>query len=163
MARSWRAPGQVMRKILADGPREDRAIAYLLVACVLVVIAQWPRLVRAAAGFELAPGATPPDLQRELIHSFYAWLIIMPLVMYLIAALSHVVAKIFGGKGTWYSSRMALFWSFLATTPALLLWGLTAGFVGPGPALTLVGIIWVAAFTIIWAISLYTAEQANVV
>jgi hypothetical protein len=163
IVRTWRNPAKVIRDILADGPREDRAIAYLMVACFLVFIAQWPRLARLSAGFDLPEGTAVPDLQRGMTYALFAWMMIVPLCMYLLAGLSHVIARLFGGKGTWYSSRIALFWSFLATAPVLLLWGLTAGFVGQGPALTLVGVIWVVALTVIWAISLWTAEQADAV
>jgi len=37
-----------VRAILAQGPREDRALATLLGACVILFIAQWPFHARAA-------------------------------------------------------------------------------------------------------------------
>ncbi len=163
IVRTWRSPAKVIRSILAGGQREDRAIAYLMAACLLVFIAQWPRLARLSAGFDLPTGAQAPDLQREMTYALFAWMMIVPLFMYILAGISHLIALAFGGKGTWYSARIALFWSFLATAPMLLLWGLTAGFVGKGPALDLVGAIWVVAFALIWARSLWTAEQADVV
>ena len=162
MIRTWRRPRQVISKLLAMGQREDRAIAYLMAACFVIFVAQWPRLSRQAAGFEVPEGMEVPELSQLMAYEFLAWLMIWPLVMYVIAALIHVVAKIFGGKGTWYSARLALFWTLLATTPALLLHGLMAGFSGPGPGTDLVGFVWVAAFLIIGFLCLREAEKAPV-
>jgi hypothetical protein len=88
----------------------------------------------------------------------FAWLFIAPLMFYLIAALSHLVARLFKGNGDWFGARLALFWAFLAASPLMLLNGLTAGFVGPGAALTLVGFVWFVAFMVIWLVSLKVAE-----
>ena len=159
--RTWRGPSVVIRKLLAMGQREDRAIAYVMAACLLIFIAQWPRLARYAAGFDLAPGADGPEMSQLVAYEFLAWLMVWPLGFYIIAALSHVVAKAIGGKGTFYSARIALFWTLLATSPVLLLHGMTAGFVGPGPQTNLVGAVWLIAFVVIWFISLRTAEQNN--
>jgi len=101
MMRTWRQPRAVIRKLLSMGHREDRAIAYLMVACLLIFIAQWPRLSRRAAGFDLPVGAEVPELVQLMAYEFLAWLMIWPLGMYLLAAIVHIVAKIFGGKGTW--------------------------------------------------------------
>src|SRR6056297_601672 len=57
-------------------------------------------------------------------------------------------------------SRLALFWTLLATTPAWLLHGLVRGFIGPGPAEQLVGAGLLLAFVTIWGICLREAEIA---
>ena len=41
--------------------------------------------------------------------------------LYLVAGLSHLIARLVGGRGDWYRARMALFWSLLASTPLILL------------------------------------------
>ena len=155
---AWRAPRAVMRTRLAGGPREDRAIAYLLIFCLLVFVAQWPRLVRLSAGFDLPPGAEVPDLTRLMTYELFAWLMVWPLAFYAIAALSHLVARLFGGRGTFSSARMALFWSLLASVPLLLLYGLMAGFLGPVAGTQLVGALWVVGFLYLWLQSLREAE-----
>ncbi len=48
IAAMYRGPGAVMRRQLARGRREDRALAILMAACALVFISQWPALSRAA-------------------------------------------------------------------------------------------------------------------
>ena len=83
-----------------------------------------------------------------------------PLMAYGLAGLSHLVARAFGGRGSWYSARLALFWTLLATTPAWLLHGLVAGFIGPGPALQAVGGLLLVAFLTIWSLTLREAERA---
>lgn len=160
IVRTWRRPRNVMRDLLAMGQREDRAIAYLMVACVLIFIAQWPRLTRLSSGFDLPVGADAPDFDQLIAYEALAWLMMWPLLFYGLAALSHLVARLFGGQGTHYTARLALFWSLLATTPIILLYGLMAGFLGPSPGTSLVGAIWVVAFAVIWMISLVEAERA---
>ncbi|RYH03193.1 hypothetical protein EU805_05565 [Salipiger sp. IMCC34102] len=155
---SWRAPRRVMRARLAEGRGEERAIAYLLVFCLLVFVAQWPRLVRLSAGFDLPPSAEVPELTRLMTYELFAWLMVWPLLFYAIAAASHLVARLLGGQGSFWSARMALFWSLLASVPLLLLYGLMAGFVGPGAGTQLVGALWVLGFLWIWLQSLREAE-----
>ncbi|MEE3359465.1 MAG: YIP1 family protein [Pseudomonadota bacterium] len=148
---SYRRPAQVMRRLLSAGTREDRALAMLMAGCVLAFISQLPRLAREAH-------LTGEELNPMLGGALFAWLFIAPLMFYLIAALSHLVARLFKGKGDWFGARLALFWAFLAASPLMLLNGLTAGFVGPGAALTLVGFVWFVVFMVIWLVSLKVAE-----
>jgi hypothetical protein len=159
IVRTWRTPRRVIRDILDQGRREDRAIAFLLIACFLIFIAQWPRLSRVAAGFDLPAREDAPELTQLMAYEFMGWVMIWPLLFYVIAAISHLIAKLMGGKGDWYGARIALFWSLLATVPLLLLHGLTAGFLGPGAQTNLVGAIWVIAFGVIWGQSLREAES----
>ena len=159
IVRTWRKPRQVMRDLLDQGRREDRAIAYLMISCFLIFVAQWPRLSRKAAGFELPAGAELPQLDRLMAYEFMAWLMIWPLFLYLFAGLTHILAKLAGGKGDWFGARLALFWSMLATVPLLLLHGLMAGFAGPGPQTNLIGAIWLIAFVVIWVQTLREAES----
>lgn len=147
--RTWRGPRAVMRDLLDQGQREDRALAYLMAACIIIFIAQWPRLSRLAAGFDTA-GAEAPELSRLIAYEFLGWLMVWPLMFYAIAVVAHVAAYVFGGQGDWYSARLALFWALLATTPMALLYGLMAGFLGPVAGSNLVGGLWLLSFVVIW-------------
>lgn len=147
--RTWRGPRAVMRELLDQGQREDRALAYLMAACIIIFIAQWPRLSRLAAGFD-GNGAEAPELSQLIAYEFLGWLMVWPLMFYALAAVAHVVAKIFRGQGDWYSARLALFWALLATTPMALLYGLMAGFLGPVAGSNLVGVLWLLSFVVIW-------------
>lgn len=155
IAATYRGPGRVVRRLLDQGQREDRALAILMGACALVFVSQWPKLSRDAylSGAELNP---------MLGGSLLAWVIIMPLVLYLIAALAHICARLVGGKGSFYGARLALFWALLAAAPLLLLHGLVAGFVGPGPQLMVVGVIWCAVFLWFWIAGMVAAERSEV-
>jgi hypothetical protein len=149
---TYRGPGKVVRRLIDMGEREDRALAILMAGCVLVFIAQLPRLAREAH-------LTDQALDTLLAGSLMAWIIIAPLIFYLLAALSHLVARAVGGKGTWYGARLALFWALLASSPVLLLHGLVAGFIGEGAALNGVGILWLCVFGWFWAAGLRQAER----
>ncbi len=157
--RTWRGPRAVMRDLLDQGKREDRAIAYLIVFCLLVFIAQWPRLARLSAGFDVAPGAEVRDISQLMTYELFAWLMVWPLALYGLAAISHLIARAVGGRGSFYAARLALFWSLLASVPLLLLYGLMAGFLGQVAGTHLVGAAWLLAFGWIWMQSLREAEK----
>jgi hypothetical protein len=159
--RSWRHPATVMRELLASGQREDRALAFLMAACLLIFLAQWPRLVRLSEGFELPAGQVRPELDQLIAYAFLGSLIIWPLLFYLLAALSHLVARLLGGAGTWYGARLALFWALLASAPMILFYGLLAGFNGPTVATNLIGLAWCGGFLVIWMQGLRVAESAR--
>jgi hypothetical protein len=149
----WRQPRRTFRARLEEGPREDRAFAVLMGACGLSFIAQWPPLARAA---HLDP-AIPLDARMG--GALMATLFLLPLIAYGVAAASHLVARALGGRGTFQGARLALFWALLGAMPGVLFYGLAAGLVGPGPAVTLTGIIVFAGFLWLWLTLLSEAER----
>lgn len=153
IAATYRGPGRVMRRLLGMGQREDRALAFLMAGCVLVFVAQLPRLAREAH-------VTGQELNMLLGASLLAWVIIAPLLLYGIAGLSHLLARALGGQGGWYGARLALFWALLAAAPLLLLHGLVAGLIGPGPARDGIGLLWLGVFLWFWIAGLRQAEAA---
>lgn len=137
---SYRRPGQVMARHLAAGVREDRALIFLMAACLMFFVSRLPVLAREAhfAGEDMGP---------SLGGALMAWIFVAPLLLYTLAGVLGVILRSLGCKGAgWFETRLALFWSLLATSPLLLLSGLTEGFLGQGPELTLVGIVWLLAF-----------------
>jgi hypothetical protein len=132
-----------MRRFLDTAPREDRALALLMVACLIVFVAQWPRLSREAY-------LTGQELNPLLGGALMAWMFIAPLLLYLIAFLSHLILCALKRPSTGYGARMALFWAFLAASPLLLLHGLVMGFIGQGIENSIVGGIWVLVFLWFW-------------
>jgi hypothetical protein len=155
IVRSWRAPRRAMRRQLASGAGEPRALAYLMAACALIFVAQWPRLAREA---ELDPSV---PLEARLGAALLGWLFLAPLFFYALAALSHLAARALGGRGTWFGARLALFWSLLVSVPLWLLSGLTAGFFGPGPERALAGALLAAGFLGHWGLALAEAEGGD--
>ena len=88
---TYRGPRAVMRKHLGLGLREDRALMFLAIACVLIFVAQWPRLRREAFLDDAVP------FNALLGGALMGWLFIAPLALYAIAALSHPIARALGG------------------------------------------------------------------
>lgn len=148
---TYRGPGAVMRRLLTGERHEARALAYLIAALTVIYVSQWPGLSRDAF---LDPSV--PMTQR-MVAALLAVLATIP-AFYLLAALGHLGASAFGGKGSYFDARIALFWALLAVAPLMLLQGLVAGFVGPGAGLTLLGVLVFAVFLWFWITGLRAAE-----
>lgn len=140
---TYRGPRRVMRRLLDMGTREDRALAILMAGCVVAFISQWPKLSREAY-------LTGQELNPMLGGALMAWIVIAPLALYAVALISQLILLSLGARPTGFGTRLALFWAFLAASPLMLLNGLVAGFIGPGPALQSVGLIWVLVFGWFW-------------
>lgn len=149
---SYLAPARVVRRRLDEGPREDRALAILMVALGIIFLGEWPELMRAAKADPSVP------LDARIGGALMAMVFLAPLIAYAIAALTRVTAQAMGGRGSWYGARLALFWSLLAASPLMLLQGLASGIVGPGAAET--GLAWavLAVFLWLWIGGLRAAE-----
>ena len=79
IVRTWRRPRLVMRDLLAQGRREDRAIAFLMISCFLIFVAQWPRLRRVADGYEPSPWPAEMNFEGMMTYTFFAAVIVLPL------------------------------------------------------------------------------------
>lgn len=141
MIRTWAAPRRVMRGLLSQGQREDRALAYLMVGCLLVFIAQWPRLSRIAH-------LEGQEFIQLVGYSFVGIMIVWPLAFYILTLILFALMRGFGQRIEIWQVRLATFWAFLAAAPAGLLYGLTVAFVGPGGAAQLVGAVWLIALAV---------------
>ncbi|WP_425039326.1 YIP1 family protein [Primorskyibacter sp. S187A] len=153
IAATYRGPRRVLRRLLSAGQREDRALAILMGACTLMFLSQWPPLARQAH-------LENTELQPMIGGALMAWLFVAPLLLYVIAALSRLVAKLFRGQGDHFGARIALFWALLATSPLALLNGLVGGYIGPGVELQLVGFVWFVCFVWFWLSGMIEAESA---
>ncbi|MBL4811386.1 MAG: hypothetical protein JKX69_03275 [Rhodobacteraceae bacterium] len=145
--RSWRSPAKMAERLMQSVQREDRALAYVMVGCFVIFIAQLPRLARLS--LEAGGG-----LDRLAAYEFVGWLIIWPLGLYLIAGLSGLVLRAVGFSIAQHQARLALFWAVLASVPAALLYGLVNGFIGPSIAANITGALWIGGFIIIWGAGL---------
>ncbi|WP_170330151.1 YIP1 family protein [Ruegeria arenilitoris] len=149
---TYRGPGRVVRRLLEMGPREDRVLAFVMIGCALVFIGHMPLQARTAHLMD-------QELNSLLAGSLYAWLLGAPLLLYLLAGISHLILRMFGGSGDWYGARLALFWAFLAASPVMLLRGLVAGFIGPGLALNCIGAAWWVVFLWFWLSGLRQTQR----
>jgi hypothetical protein len=150
---TYRGPGRVVRRLLDMGPREDRALIFVMGFCVVAFIAQMPSLARQAH-------LESVELNALLGASLFGTVFILPLFFYFLALVSFWVARLFGGKGTPYGARLALFWALLSSTPLLLFNGLVAAFIGSGPILQWVGFFWFAVFVWFWLSGLRQAQRS---
>lgn len=148
---SYRRPGEVLRAHLARGTSEPRVLAWLMGACGVMFVAQWPRLAREAH-------LQGTELQPAMGGALLATLIFLPLIFYVLAGLSQLVLRVTGSPVSGYEARAALFWALLAASPLALLNGLVLGFIGRGPEQLLVGAAWFGAFVWIWVSGLRAAR-----
>jgi hypothetical protein len=149
---SWRRPRAAIRRHLARGVSEPFVFSVLLVFLIMAFVGQWPQAARAAFLAEEA------SVAPRLLALALAVLATIPL-WYGVAAISRIVARAFGGRGSWYGARLALFWALATISPLMLLQGLVAGMIGPGPALLLVTCIVGAAFLWLWLTMLHEVER----
>ena len=151
---SYRNPAAVVRRLLGPGPREDRNLVYLMVACLIFFVAQTPRLAREAH-------VNGTELDMLLGATLLAWLFIAPLIFYMLAAGTQIILRVMRGRPSGYGTRLALFWALLASSPLVLLHGLTAGFVGEGIELRIVGLVWLCVFLWFWISGLLVAYRTR--
>lgn len=152
----WRRPKAVMRRHIARGVSEPFAFSLLVAFLALAFVSLWPLMSRQSL---MQPEV--PMVQR-VVAAGLALLASVP-IWYLVAALSHWIAKIFGGQGSHYLARIALFASLVCVTPAMLLQGLVAGMIGPGAQLLVVQALVGGGFLWIWISMLWVAEQGNAI
>lgn len=147
---SYRRPGRVAARLLAAPPNEGRALALLMGACLMVFVSQWPLLARRAYLEEA-------DLQMLMGGALMGWLFIAPLLFYALAFVAYLAQRVMGGQASPYAARVTLFWALLASCPLVLLNGMVAGFIGPGPALSMVGLAWLVVFGWFWIMGIRQA------
>lgn len=152
IVQSWRSPRVVIRRHLARPRSEPFVFSLLVTFLIMAFIALWPGMSRTAT---LDP-ARP--MVQQMVAAGLALLATIPL-WYGVAAISHVVARMMGGRGSFYRARLALFMALVAAIPLVLLHGLTLGMIGPGLQALLVGAVAGVGFVTLWFIMLRVAER----
>lgn len=152
---AYRGPAASMQRQMAQVKGEERLLVYIVLACFLLFVARVPGLM-VLAQTSPNPEITPTSL---IGTSFAVTLFFAPLFFYAIAAVSHMIARIFGGKGSYFEARLALFWALLITTPLVLLSSLLNIVL---PSLTVIqssGLLIFLIFAYFWASCLNVAEK----
>ncbi|MEL6767872.1 MAG: Yip1 family protein [Pseudomonadota bacterium] len=135
--RAWIDPRATMRGVLDAEPGEGRILMFAMTSGALLFAAECLRIMMQAAS-----GAAAPDqLSATFAASFTALLILRPLMLYGLAAVTGLVARRFGGKGSWRDTRAAICWaaltaapvSFVATVAEVLLSRTGVAFLSLGP------------------------------
>lgn len=154
---SYRNPRAVVRRLAAGPEQEARLLAYVMLGCLLIFVAQLPRLSREAT---LDPAR---DIAERASGEVLFWMLMAPLAFYAIGGLVHLVCKALGGRGTFYRARLATFWALVAAGPLWLLRGVVAGFLGPGIQLDIIGTVALIGFAVIWGLGLREAEWPSTI
>ncbi len=151
---TYRDPAGPVGRLVASGPREDRSLAILMAAALLMFVARAPSMARMA---HLDPSV---PLNARLGITLFALLFVLPLLAYALAMGVHLVMRGFGGQGQPDGARVALFWALLAITPAALLHGLLEGFWGSQAlGVRIVGFAVFAGFLWFWGRGLGAAYR----
>lgn len=160
IARTWAAPRRAMAERMAAGLSESRALGELAIACGLLFVASLPGARREAAALA---GATGEPMVAAVAAHLFAWVAVAPLAAYGVAAVVHLVARLFGARRAGFlPARAALFAAMLAGTPMALGLALLGVAAEAAPALlpltTLLGYAGVAAWLWLFSASLAEAE-----
>jgi hypothetical protein len=142
IAAAYRHPARVAANQKARGVTEPQTLVYGLLFGFLSFVAQLPAL-------SVMAGSTGAPLAGLAAANFAAFVFFMPLMLYLLAALAHVIVLRFGGRASWSQARRALFWAALVSTPLILLTGLAGPFL-PKTMLTLAQLVTGAVFFWQW-------------
>lgn len=149
---SWRAPGRVVRRHLGRPRSEAFLFTFLFTFLFLAFVAQTPYAARLTHMQPEVP------LSQRLIAAAMGLIVTIPF-WYGLAAVSRLIAKVFGGQGSWYAARLALFWALVAVTPAMLLMGLSLGFLGQGGQTNALGVLVGFVFVVLWGLMLREVER----
>lgn len=151
IAATYRGPGKVLQRLLERGARETYALTIVMAACLVVFVAQWPKISRDAH-------MNGEEIYLPVYGALIGVVFALPILMYVVAAISQGLVRLLGGKGYGYGARLSLFWAFLAASPVLLLLGLVEGFIGAGQQVFVVKILWVGVFLWFWLSGLRVSQ-----
>ncbi len=158
IGRAYRDPRGAMARLMAEGPREPRALFHLMLAAGILFVASLPNAIREARRLEIDDA-----LSGAIAAHLFAYVFLLPLIAYGASALVHLGALAFGGRGGFIGARAAVFWSALLGAPIALAVALigAAGEAVSGrqlPWLDLLGYAGLAFWLWLFAASLAEAE-----
>lgn len=156
LLRSYKAPREVVRGLRgrAGERREARILVYLMVACALFFVAQWPRLAREAHLSDEVP------LEGLMAAALFGWIFVAPLLFYTLATVLTLLLKTVNRAVEGFDVRLALFWALLVASPFALLNGLTNGMVATTGAAVLTGLVLAVVFLLVLGAGLRVALEA---
>lgn len=108
---AWSDMRASTQRLEGEQPSEARLLFYVMLSDVIFFLSWTIKTV-------VSPTAAA---QAKLPLEIGMWLVLALLVrtssMYVFAAFMRIVCRIFGGTGTWYQSRIGVFWGALAAAP----------------------------------------------
>ncbi|MEO0426260.1 MAG: Yip1 family protein [Pseudomonadota bacterium] len=115
--RAWKDPRTTMRGVLDANPSEGRILMFAMASGVLLFMAECFRIMLQAS----RSGAALDQLSATFTASFVALLVLRPLMLYGLAALTGLIARRAGGTGSWRDTRAAICWTALTAAPISVL------------------------------------------
>ena len=137
---------------------EPRILMLGFTACLLIYVSRMPEL----AAISHIEEDDPATMRARFATMFVSAVIMAPLFLYLVAALSHLILKFTGGQGTWQEARLALMWSILVSTPLVLISGACKVF-APQPVFLVASLLTTVIFFWQWASCLAVVEFGKTV
>lgn len=107
-----------MRNQMDRGNDEARLMAYLAFGCFVIFLSFLPRLLSTDLS------GTDQSIAAGITVWFFAVMFFAPLILYGIAAISHLIAKAFGAKGPYHNARHAVAWMLVVLSPVLIVKGM---------------------------------------
>jgi len=113
-----------MRAAMARSVREENLLALVMFGSFVVFLSFLPTLFSADL-------RTHPDqsIAAGLVMWFFVVMFFLPLALYGVAGLSHLIAMRFGARGTNFDARHALFWALAVLAPVLIVKSMLASVV----------------------------------
>jgi hypothetical protein len=130
VADSWRDMGAATRRLIDEEPSEARLLFYVMFSDIIFFLSWTIKTVVAPTAS--AAEKLPVQIGLWLVLALFA----RTTTMYLFAGLLKLLSQVFGGRGGWYETRVAVFWGALVAAPF--------GFLA---ALVTVGLSYVEEFT----------------
>lgn len=131
--RTWVAPRAAVLDEIASGS-EGRLVFYAMAGSVLYTIA-------AVAAQALHPvPAIAERWEAWLITQVVAGVFFRPLALYAVAGLIGLLCRVAGGTGSYYDTRVAMFWTAFVAAPL----GIALSVLGAGGAALFDAPLWVA-------------------
>ena len=148
---AYRRPRQALAAQLRE-IGEGRIIIFAFLFGFFTFLSRLPGLSLATRG-----GAHGYSFTNQALIQFIGSVFWIPLMLYLLAALSHAVLLPFGGRASWQQARLALVWAALVTSPLVLLGGALKVF-APSQVFLIVSITTAMVFLWQWAVCLRLVE-----
>lgn len=142
---AWRDLGGSINARLAARPRDAELLVWGLVAALIGFVAGLPDALRQASS------AADRDMATGLLATrLFGAVFVMPLFLFCLSGLSHALARLAGGKGSYWAARVALFWAVLVSLPLVLVNGFAAAW-APARVISVISVLTFVAFLWVWA------------
>ena len=99
------------RRLIAENPNEGRLV-FLILLSDLIFFLSWS-IKTIVAPISSAAEYIPAEIGLFLVGA----LMVRTPFMYLFSLIVFGIAKLFGGKGSWYETRVCVFWAALVSAP----------------------------------------------